>query len=121
VAEWLWRDIAGLNPDEAHPGYASFVVHPRPCAEVSWCKAKYASVRGPIKIAWRNEATLFTLELTVPATASALVWLPTADSQAVRESGRPISQAAGIKWLRQEGQKTVFHVESGSYRLAVAK
>jgi alpha-L-rhamnosidase len=121
VGEWLWRDIAGLNPDEAHPGYASFVVHPRPCAKVSWCKAQYASVRGPIQIAWRNEAKQFTLELTVPATASALVYLPTVDSQAVRESDRPLAQAAGIKRLRQDGMEMVFQVESGSYRLAVAK
>ena len=84
-------------------------------------RPKYASVRGPVKIAWRNEARQFTLELTVPATASALVYLPTTDPQAVRESGRPLSQAAGIKWVRQEGEEAVFQVESGSYRLAVAK
>ncbi len=121
VAEWLWRDVAGLNPDEANPGYASFVVHPRPCAEVSWCKAQYASVRGPIKIAWRNEATQFTLDLTVPASASAVVYLPAADPQAVHENDRPVSQAAGIQWQRQDGHEAIFRVEAGSYHLAVAK
>jgi alpha-L-rhamnosidase len=121
VGEWLWRDTAGLNPVEAHPGYASFVIHPRPCNEVSWCKAQYASVRGPIKIAWRDEATQFTLDLTVPATASAIVYLPTTDPKAVRESGQPVGQAAGIQWLRQEDQETAFRAESGSYHLEVTK
>jgi alpha-L-rhamnosidase len=30
VGEWMWRHIAGLNPDEAQPGWKHFTVAPRP-------------------------------------------------------------------------------------------
>ena len=53
VSEWLWRDVAGLNPDEQHPGYQSFTIHPRPTKEVSWCNASYDSIRGRIVSNWK--------------------------------------------------------------------
>lgn len=32
VGEWLWRHVAGLNPDDAHPGWKHFTIAPRPAA-----------------------------------------------------------------------------------------
>jgi alpha-L-rhamnosidase len=118
VGEWLWRNIAGLNPDEQHPGYATFIIRPRPCGEVSWCQAQYRSLRGPIKISWQNQKQ-FTLDLTVPVTAMAVVYLPANAPTAVRESSRPARQAKGVQWLRQEEGESVFQVGSGTYHFTV--
>lgn len=119
VGEWLWRNIAGINPDETKPGYASFVIRPRPCKEVSWCKAKYNSARGSIKVDWHLDESKFTLDLTVPVTASAIVYLPTKNSKDVRESGKLATESRGIKWLRQEDETSLFSVDSGSYHFTV--
>jgi alpha-L-rhamnosidase len=119
VGEWLWRDIAGLNPDERQPGYQRFVIHPRMCAEVSWCRASYNSVRGPIRVDWRREGGHFTLKLSVPVTATATVYLPAKELAAVREGGLPAADAAGVTWLRRDGDETVLQVASGEYRFDV--
>ena len=34
VGEWVWRELAGINPDEEQPGYKHFFIRPRP-AETS--------------------------------------------------------------------------------------
>ena len=115
VNEWLWRNVAGLNPDEQSPGYQSFTIYPRPTAEVSWCRSTYRSVRGPIVSNWRCDGDTFDLKITIPANATATVVVPTVDSDSVKESGNPAAQAEGVK-LVSTGQGTVtYQVGSGEY------
>jgi len=66
ASEWLWRNIAGINPDEQHPGYQSFIIRPLPTKEVTWCNASYDSIRGRITSRWKSEGDKFTLAITVP-------------------------------------------------------
>jgi len=47
VGEWLWRNVAGLNPDKQHPGYQTFKIHPRPARQVTWCQASYDDAVHP--------------------------------------------------------------------------
>ena len=46
VGEWVWRELAGINPDADDPGYKRFVIRPRPCGDLTWLKASYDSIRG---------------------------------------------------------------------------
>lgn len=109
--EWLWRNVAGLNPDPEHPGYEVFTVRPRPSAEVTWCKTEYRSVRGPIGIEWHAENGSFWLELRVPPGSKARVVLPVA----VREPGE------GVRVIGKEQGRPVYEVESGSYRFEAGR
>ena len=59
--------------------------------------------------------TGFTLEVTVPPNTTAMVWVPANDAASVTESGRQISAARGVKFLRAEAGAAVFEVASGSY------
>jgi alpha-L-rhamnosidase len=116
VSEWLWRNVAGLNPDEQQPGYQSFTIHPRPTREVTWCQAGYDSIRGSILCDWHLVGGVFTLTLTVPANATATVFVPASGPGEVTESGKPATQSQGVSLLRTEPGWVVFHVESGSYQ-----
>ena len=55
------------------------------------------------------------LKVTVPANATATVFMPAREAGLVRENGAAATQAAGVKFLRREGDREVFAVESGSY------
>jgi hypothetical protein len=118
VSEWLWRNVAGLNPDEQHPGYQSFTIHPRPTQEVSWCRASYDSVRGKITSHWQREGNDFTLKITIPANTTATVFIPANDPAAVTESGQPAAKAEGVTWLHSEPGLVVYQVGSGVYQFA---
>ncbi len=115
VGEWMWRNIAGLNPDDAHSGWKHFVVAPRPGGGVTWARASYESIRGRIACDWKLDGARFTLRLTVPPNTTATVRLPTAERSAVTESGLPAVQAVGVKFLHATGKATFFQVGSGSY------
>lgn len=115
ISEWFIRHIAGLNPDEQHPGYQSFTIRPRPAKEVTWCKASYHSGRGQIISDWKSEGGQFMLSVTIPANTTATVFIPTTNPEAVTESGKPASQAEGVTRLRTEPDAVVYQVGSGVY------
>jgi len=121
AGEWLWRNVAGLNPDEQKPGYQSFTIHPQLTPEVSWCKARYDSIRGPIVIHWQYAGNKFTLETAIPANTTAIVYIPAAVAQDVTESGGPAAQAAGVKFLRMEEGAALYQVGSGTYQFISIK
>ena len=85
VGEWLWRNVAGLNPDPDDPGYRSMTIRPRPTKEVSSCRARYLSVRGAIEIEWALRGREFRLDITVPVGARAKVFFPVGDQDSIRE------------------------------------
>lgn len=115
VSEWLWRNIAGINPDEDHPGYQTFTIHPRPTPEVSWCHVGYDSPRGRIVSEWRWEGQTFSQTVTVPVNTSATIYIPTSDPTSVSESGIKAAKAKGLKFLRYEPGMAIYQARSGTY------
>jgi alpha-L-rhamnosidase len=115
VGEWVWRELAGINPDDAQPGFKHFLIRPRPCAGLTWVKAEYNSIRGKIVSDWKLDERRFTLRIQVPAGTTATVYVPAKNGDAVTESGKPAGQAEGVKFLKMEEGYAVFAVESGQY------
>lgn len=115
IGEWLWRNIAGLNPDPDSPGYKSMTIRPRPTREVSSCRAKYSSVLGAIEIEWELRGREFRLDITVPVGARAKVLLPLGDERSVREGNTSARNASGVEFLLMSDCGPVFKVESGRY------
>jgi alpha-L-rhamnosidase len=56
--------------------------------------------------------------VTVPVNTSATVYVPTSDTAAVQESGKPVGQAEGVSFLREEDGNAVYSVGSGTYEFA---
>ena len=115
VGEWVWRNLAGINPDEDQPGYRHFTIRPRPSGDLTWVKARYDSIRGPIDVDWRHEAGKLTLGITIPANTSATVHVPTTNAAKVLESGRPAAEAAGVTPIATAADAATYQVESGRY------
>ena len=116
VNEWLWRNVAGLNPDEQSPGYESFTIAPRPTSTVSWCRSSYDSIRGPILIDWKCDGHQFKLDVTIPANSTATVIVPADDLQTVMESGHPAAQGEGVRFLGVGQDSATYQIGAGTYR-----
>lgn len=116
VGEWLIRVVAGINPDERHPAFKRFTLRPRPGGGLTHAKAEYRSIRGPITCGWRLNDHVLTLDITIPPNTTATVHVAVSDGTQITESGRPVSEAPGVTFLREEDGAAVFEVESGQYR-----
>jgi alpha-L-rhamnosidase len=118
VGEWVWRELAGLNPDDDQPGYKHFFIRPRPCGELKWLKSRYESIHGPIQSDWKIAGGRFQLRVEIPANTSATVYVPAGNAAAVTESDKPAAQAPGVKFLKMDDGNAVFAVQSGVYEFA---
>lgn len=119
ITEWYYGDLAGLTPDPAAPGWKHAVIRPQPVEGIAWARAVYASPRGKFSSAWKREGGRLTLDVDVPAGATATVWVPARVATAVTESGAPAARATGVRFPRTEAGAAVFTVESGRYAFAV--
>jgi alpha-L-rhamnosidase len=115
IDAWFYRALAGINPDPAAPGFKHFFVTPHVVGDLTWARAEYDSARGKIVSDWKVENGEFRLALRVPPNTTATVSLPISDVAQVHESGKSVGKSAGVAFLKVDGRRTVFLVQSGAY------
>ena len=81
VADFMHRVVAGLAP--AAPGYRDIRFAPRPGGGLTTASARHLTPLGQASISWKREGELLTVEVEVPAGATATVSLPGAAGVAV--------------------------------------
>ncbi|MBA4146624.1 MAG: family 78 glycoside hydrolase catalytic domain [Verrucomicrobia bacterium] len=124
VMEWAYRVLAGIDTDGS--GYKRIFIQPNPpssnattaknAPQMNWVRAEYGSARGKITSAWKMNNGNFELNVTIPANTTAIVSLPTRAADAITEGGKPLKDAAGVKFLRVENDRAILEVGSGDYR-----
>ena len=124
IVEWFYEDLAGMRPLEA--GYRRIEFRPEiPSQGLDRVAASHESVRGTVASAWRRTADGLEIDVTVPPTATGLVYVPAADPAAVTEAGGgtpvPASEAEGVRFTGREGDRVVLEVGSGRYQFRIAR
>ena len=116
VCEWMFKTIAGI--DTKGPAYEHIIIHPRPGGRLTWARARYDSIRGPIATAWEiaQDGATFKLDVTIPANTQATVYIPTANVGRIRESKKPVSQSETLRLVGVADDNAIFEVGSGRYR-----
>jgi alpha-L-rhamnosidase len=115
INEWFYHDLAGIGCDPDGPGFKKIIIKPQPVGDLTWAKASYDSVRGPIVSDWKRDGGKFTLNVTIPANTTATVYVPAKNKASVTEGGKPLDKAEGVKFLRMEKDRAVFAVQAGRY------
>ena len=87
IVQWFYAGLAGIRPDPASPGARHIVIQPEPAGDVSWVKAAWESVRGPVQVQWHIEGGALLVSVEIPPGMTADVRLPGAAAKAVG-SGR---------------------------------
>ena len=113
VAAWLYRHVAGIRPSK--PGYEEIEFRPGLFGDLTFARATVPTVRGPVTSDWRVDGEKFHWRISVPANATAIIFIPASDASKVTESGEPAVRATGVRFLRIEAGAAVFAVGSGHY------
>ena len=116
VGQWLFQDVAGIDTGPDQPGYRHILLHPHPGPGRSEVKASYDSISGPINSHWKTAGGQMTWDVTIPANTTATAWVPASAPDLVRESGKPLSAAPGVTFIRTEPDAVVCELQSGAYR-----
>ena len=130
IAEWMYRHVAGIAPDEAQPGFKHFVLQPYPDTRatlrysqkrITSAEADFASDYGSIKAEWECDGGKeMTYRVTIPANTSATLRLPVGDGLYVYESGEVAEEAEGVTYVETADGYATYEVGSGSYLFSVS-
>jgi alpha-L-rhamnosidase len=120
IGDWMVRVVAGLDLDEAEPGYRHLVIHPQPGGGLTSARAELMTQYGSAASGWKLEGGQLRLDVRVPANTHATVRLPGATLAQVTEGGRAVASATAIKSATQVGDAVVVEVGSGDYDFGYA-
>lgn len=112
IGSFLFGDIAGILP--LAPGYKKILIRPV-LGNLSWVRARYDSIAGPISVAWGREEGELTLAVTIPPNTTATVYIPAKSRHFVTESGKPLNRSAEVRFLRQHKHYVEVQIGSGNY------
>jgi alpha-L-rhamnosidase len=115
VSEWFYKALAGIKPAPDAVGFDKIIIAPQPIGDLKWVKASYNSVHGRILSEWSRRHDRFKLHIHVPIDATATVFIPASDDSSVRESGKQIDHADGVRLLGKAEKAIVVTVGSGDY------
>jgi alpha-L-rhamnosidase len=116
VAEWLYRDSAGIDRDPAYAGFQHILLHPEFSDVLGSVHADYDSPYGNIISDWKIGADKTVIwDVTVPPNTSATVKLPRYTAADVREGGARLSQLTYAKVEAASGPGLLFTLPAGTY------
>lgn len=113
IGDWLYRVIAGINPDENHPGYKHFRIAPKPGAQLEWAEAKLHTLYGMVVSSWYMEEDRIEFDVIIPSNTSATVLLPLTSSKGL--DGETFQLIEGVKSVTPTDEGISLVVGSGSY------
>ncbi len=76
IAAWMMQYLAGIVPDERHPGFSGLTIRPFAPEGLDSLSVSYSVPAGKVKVNWKKENGRFRLDLTVPKGIPCRVCLP---------------------------------------------
>lgn len=119
-ALWLFEGLAGIRPGPTAPGFKRIILKPAPVAKPEWVEAWHQSPRGRVAVRRETKGGRIHLSVTVPPNCTAEVHMPGMDASQITESGKPVHDLTGVRFLRQEGKTVVLETGSGDYHFTAA-
>jgi Bacterial alpha-L-rhamnosidase. len=114
IAEWMYRNMCGINPVEDVPGFRKIRLTPKPHGSLKYAKAEFNSPCGIIKSGWRldNNGAL-TFEFEIPFNTNAEIILPDALIEKVKVNNHALNNSS-IKFV-QKDKDVICELTSGKY------
>jgi len=115
IGDWMYRVVAGLELDEASPGYKHILIEPRPGGGLTRASTSVESMYGLVASGWKIADGKMTLKIEIPANTTATVRVPNAKLAEVSEGGKPLEGRTDISQTRQMQDAVMLEVGSGKY------
>ncbi|MCO6453607.1 MAG: family 78 glycoside hydrolase catalytic domain [Caldilineales bacterium] len=119
IGDWLYGVAAGIEVDPDISGYKRIHFRPQPGGSLTHARASLESMVGWIESGWVFADDAFHLNVTIPANAEGVVYLPAPSLADVSEQGQALDQVEGVREIREDGETVVVTLGSGQYRFRV--
>lgn len=119
IGDWMYRVAAGIDTDEAGPGYKRIKIQPRIGGGLTHAAAALKTYYGPVRSGWKTDGNALQFDVVVPPNTTAAIYIPAREGATVKESGKTLASGNGLKLLDKISGYTVVEAGSGSYRFTV--
>jgi alpha-L-rhamnosidase len=115
VGQWMMTHSLGIRRGD--PGFQKFILRPEPdpTGQITWARGYYDSMYGRISSSWKVDGEILTVEVTVPANTTAMLYLPAISAKSFREGGKPVKRSQGVSLVGVENGTASCELVSGSY------
>lgn len=118
VCEWMFQNMAGIQPESA--GFKTFIIKPEiDPSGINYTNAIFHSVHGEIKSSWKKNASQLIQQVTVPVNTKAKIYIPAASAVAIKSAGKPLTENRDIIVKASENGYTLIEAGSGSYEFTI--
>lgn len=119
IGDWMYRVVAGLDTYEDGPGYKQIKIEPHPGKGLTHASATLQTLYGTASSQWNTQDGQLEVQVTIPANARGMVFLPVGDAGKVKEGGQPVAGRSDIQTVDLENGKVRLGIGSGTYRFVV--
>jgi len=113
---WFYRKLAGMNADPEIPGYKHIIFKPQPVNDITNVSYSNITPYGTASVEWQKESGKFVMEITVPLSSTATVYVPAEKAGEVTGNNKKIRRSKEIQFLGMEEGYAVYKTGSGNYR-----
>jgi len=86
IGDWLYQVVGGINTNEEEPGFKKIIIDPKPGGSLKSARVRHESMYGKIISEWKLIDNRMKMEIEVPPNTTAVVILPDALVDTVREN-----------------------------------
>jgi alpha-L-rhamnosidase len=116
ISAWCYETLGGINPDPEFPGFKRAIIRPQISGDPTWVKASHRTLYGDMICEWKRTGDQLAIDVAIPPNTSATAYIPAKQVADVMESGKPAASASSVQFLKMDGDRAVFRVQSGRYR-----
>jgi alpha-L-rhamnosidase len=116
VGSYFYRNLAGIQPDPACPGFKHVILDPDIPSELKYVRGTFKSRFGLIASEWKKEKGKLLWNVTVPPNSTATIHIPAFSAESVTEGGKPLAKAEGVKFTKMKNGRAVCELQPGAYR-----
>jgi len=113
---WFYRKLAGMNADPEMPGYKNIIFKPQPANDITYASYSNLTPYGTAEVSWEKKSGKFTLEIDVPVSCTATVYVPAEKFSIIKESRKRIRRSNEITFEKMDQGYAVYKVKSGNYK-----
>jgi len=121
IGSWLYGKVAGMQAEEAEPGYKKTIIDPHITDKMTWAAAEHHSMYGKVASRWQRDGDILKLRVSIPPNTTAAIHIPATDAGKVYEGGKPVADVSGLKIAGTMNGKVIVEAGSGEFSFEVRK
>jgi alpha-L-rhamnosidase len=118
---WFYRHLAGMQADPDQPGYRHIIFKPQPLDVIDHVSYFNQTPYGEAGIRWSNAGEGFVMEVRVPVSCRATVYVPASEGSRIEEGESSVLEAPDIEFSGMGDGYARMVVKSGDYRFRVVQ